>query len=81
MAFLMLYGAGWTQRWRIAPAMEEHVRIQVAQVGSEATGNLPVIDPGSEERTNLMVAWRLVAAAVVLDGSPEGESDTSGQYA
>lgn len=81
MAFLMLYGEGWTQRWRIASGMEDHVRVQVAQVGTDATSNLPVIDPASDHRTNLMVAWGRVAAAVVLEGPSEGEADSSGQYA
>lgn len=81
MAFLMLYGDGWTQRWRIASDMDEHVRIQVAQVGTDATGNIPVIDPGSERQATLMVAWNRVAAAVVLDEPSGGEGDTDGQYA
>jgi hypothetical protein len=41
-----------------------------------------VVDPGSGTEVTLVVAWGLVAAAVVLDGStgaPVG--DSTGQYA
>lgn len=82
MAYLMLYGNGWTQRWRIASGMEEHVRSQISQVGTQATGQLTVVDPGSEAEATLVVAWALVAAAVVLDGSAgAGDSNSAGQYA
>ncbi len=82
MAYLMLYGNGWTQRWRIASGMEEHVRSQIAQVGTDATGQLTVVDPGSESQATLVIAWALVAAAVVLDGDSGSQvSDSSGQYA
>jgi hypothetical protein len=67
VAYLMLYGNGCTQRWRIASDMEEHVRSQISQVGTEATGELTVVDPGSEAEATLVAAWALVAAAVVLD--------------
>jgi hypothetical protein len=78
----MLYGNGWTQRWRIASGMEEQVRAQVSQVGTATTGQLSVIDPGSEAEATLMVAWGLVAAAVVLDGSTaSGDNGSTGQYA
>ena len=36
MAYLMLYGNGWTQRWRIASGTEEQVLAQISQVGSSA---------------------------------------------
>jgi hypothetical protein len=82
VAYLMLYGNGWTQRWRIASGMEEHVRSQLAQVGTDATGQLTVIDPRSEAEATLMVAWALVATAVVLDGTvAPGSDDSVGQYA
>ncbi|MGH3507757.1 MAG: hypothetical protein ACRDO2_11190 [Nocardioidaceae bacterium] len=82
VAFLMLYGNGWTQRWRIAPGMEDQVRAQLSQIGTATTGNLPVVDPGSEGEATLVVAWALVAAGVVLDGSAgAGDSGSTGQYA
>jgi hypothetical protein len=81
VAYLMLYGNGWTQRWRIAPVMEDHVRSQISQVGTDTTGQLSVVDPGSDAEATLVVAWALVAAAVVLDGSAGAEDDTAGQYA
>lgn len=83
MAYLMLYGNGWTQRWRIASGMEEHVRSQISQVGTDGTGKLTVVDPGSEAETTLVVAWALVATAVVLDAAATeaGSDDSTGQYA
>ena len=82
VAYLMLYGNGWTQRWRIASGMEEHVRSQIQKVGSDGTGKLAVVDPGSEAETTLVVAWALVASAVVLDTAVEaGGVDSAGQYA
>ena len=82
MAYVLLYGNGWTQRWGIAPGLEDQVRSQISQVGTNATGNLSVIDPGSGSAATLVVAWELVAAAVVLDGSSSAVSaDSTGQYA
>ncbi len=82
MANLMLYGNGWTMRWSIAPGREEFVRAQLEQIGSESTARLPVIDPGSDTEVTLLVAWPLVAAAIVLD-SPGGSGveESAGQYA
>ena len=78
----MLYGNGWTQRWRIASGTEEQVRAQISQVGTGTTGELVVLDPGSEAEATLVVAWALVAAAVVLDGSDASKVGSSaGQYA
>jgi hypothetical protein len=82
MAYLMLYGNGWTQRWGVASGTEEQVRSQILQVGTNATGKLTVVDPGSEAEATLVVAWALVAAAVVLDGSAGAVAgDSTGQYA
>ena len=82
MAYLMLYGNGWSQRWGIADGMEEQVRSQIAQIGAGGTGRLPVVDPGSGAEATLVVAWALVAAGVVLDGSTAADdTDSSGQYA
>jgi hypothetical protein len=77
----MLYGNGWTQRWGIAEGTERDVRSQILQVGSDQTGQLSVVDPGSDAVATLVVAWRLVAAAIVIDGSvAEGGDDSSGRY-
>jgi len=82
VAYLMLYGNGWTQRWAIAPGTEDHIRSQIAQIGTPTTGQLTVVDPGSDSEVTLWVAWALVAAAVVLDGSARSVDDrASGQYA
>jgi hypothetical protein len=82
VAYLMLYGNGWSQRWRIAPGMEEQVRSQLLRVGTATTGQLTVVDPGSEAEATLVVAWAHVAAAVVLDGSTSTrEGPSTGQYA
>lgn len=82
MAYVMLYGNGWTQRWRIAPGMEDQVRAEISQVGTPTTGTLTVIDPGSDAGALLVVAWSLVAAAVVLDGTAGvADSPATGQYA
>lgn len=82
VAYVMLYGNGWTQRWGIAPGHEERVRSQISQVGTDTSGTLSVLDPGSGEEVTLVVAWGLVAAAVVLDGSTRtGDDGTTGQYA
>jgi hypothetical protein len=82
MAFLMLYGAGWTQRWRIAAGMEEQVAAEITRVGKDETSQLSVLDPGSDASATLVVAWAQVAAAVILEsgvGGPSGEA--TGQYA
>jgi hypothetical protein len=82
VAYLLLYGNGWTQRWRIAPGTEAEVRARISQVGTGATGELTVVDPGSDVEATLVVAWGLVAAAVVLDGSTVvGDDASTGQYA
>lgn len=51
VGYLMLYGNGWTQRWAIAPGTEDHIRTQIAQIGTPATGQLtgstPVLIPKS----------------------------------
>jgi hypothetical protein len=77
----MLYGNGWTQRWRIAPGMEDEVASQIAQVGTDTTGQLTVVDPASEAEATLVVAWALVAAAVVVEAAADtGSDDSAGQY-
>jgi hypothetical protein len=82
MAYVMLYGNGWTQRWRIAAGMEDDVRAQILQVGTDSRGQLSVVDPGSEADATLAVAWTMVAAAIVIDGAAaEGAAESAGQYA
>ena len=81
MAYLMLYGSGWTQRWRIPEGMEEHVRADILQVGTRATSSLSVVDPGSDAEVTLVIAWAQVATAVVIEGAEGSEADTTGQYA
>ncbi|NYI47755.1 hypothetical protein BJ993_004835 [Nocardioides aromaticivorans] len=81
MSYLMLYGSGWTQRWRIAVGMEDDVRSQISQVGNETTGVLNVLDPGSDNEATLVVSWARVAAAVVLDTAAEETRSSTGQYA
>ncbi|GAA4100546.1 hypothetical protein ACIRN4_16310 [Pimelobacter simplex] len=81
MSYLMLYGSGWTQRWRIAAGMEDDVRSQISQVGNETTGVLKVLDPGSDNEATLVVSWARVAAAVVLDTAAEETRSSTGQYA
>ena len=82
MAYLMLYGSGWTQRWRIPEGMEDQVRAEISQVGTQATGSLSVVDPGSDAEVTLAIAWGQVAAAVVIQGAAgSGEEFTTGQYA
>ena len=81
MAYLMLYGNGWTQRWRIAEGNSDHVRSQISAVGTATTGRLTVLDPGSDEEATLVVAWSMVAAAVVLEAASGAPADeTAGQY-
>ena len=47
MAYLMLYGTGWTQRWRIAEGMEQQIGAEISRVGTDETTQLSVLDPGS----------------------------------
>ena len=82
MAYLMLYGNGWTQRWGIQEGMADLMREElISLVGTEGTSQLAVVDPGSDAEVNLVVAWRDVAAAVVIGGpAGSGAADAAGQY-
>jgi len=85
MAYLLLYGPGWTQRWQIAEHQVDLVTAAITRVGHHETGHLPILDPGSGQPTTLAVAWQHVAAAVVLgaDGADHGErpaAGSTGQY-
>jgi len=82
MAYLMLYGNGWTQRWRLADGEEERVRSEITRIGKEGTGQISVIDSRTDTGAVLVVSWAAVAAAVVLDADSDAEHDTApGQYA
>jgi hypothetical protein len=82
VSYLMIYGSGWTQRWRIPDGMEDHVRAEISQVGTQGTGNLSVVDPGSDAEVTLVIAWGQVSTAVVIEGAAASPADTTtGQYA
>jgi hypothetical protein len=80
MAYLLLYGPGWTQRWQIDDHQLDLVSAAITRVGHHETGHLPILDPGSGEPTTLVVAWQHVAAAVVLgaDRTDHDEGPTAG---
>ncbi len=82
MAYLMLYGSGWTQRWQVPSGDEDRVLSEIARVGRDQSGQLSVVDPQTGATVTLMVAWAAVAAAVIVDsdsGPPRDEA--GGQYA
>jgi len=82
MAYLMLYGNGWTQRWRIVDGEEELVRSEIKRIGQPGTGELSVIDSRTDTRATLMVSWAAVSVAVVLDAvSDSVHEPATGQYA
>ena len=82
VAYLMLYGSGWTQRWRIPDGAEDQIRSQISQIGTHGAGRLSVVDPGSDAAVTLMIAWDQVAAAVVIGEAEGGEArGSAGQYA
>jgi hypothetical protein len=79
MAYLVLIGSGgWTEKWEIPPGQDEAVAGELDHVGSEATSHLPLLNPGTDERINLVVAWRAVAAAAIV---PSVRAPLPGQYA
>jgi hypothetical protein len=82
MTYLMLYGAGWTQRWQLADAAADQALAEIARVGRDETTQVAVLDPGSGEPTTLVVAWRHVASAVLLGSERDttAAKDSSGQY-
>ena len=83
MAYVMLYGLGWTQRWQVTEEAVPVVRAEIERVGRQETSHLTVLDPGTNEPTTLVVAWQHVAAALVLgsgDIDPAAVSDSAGQY-
>jgi hypothetical protein len=83
MPYLLLYGTGgWTQRWQIADGDEDQVRTAINRVGTDATGFLTIVGPGTEDTTTLVVAWRAVAAALVVDSdTAPSHAEGAGPYA
>jgi hypothetical protein len=81
MAHLLLYGNGWSQRWELAEGEEERARRSLEQVGGEGTGRFLIVDAGTDTRAMLVVAWELVAAAVVLDEDATHPDPGTGRYA
>jgi hypothetical protein len=80
--YLLIYGNGWTQRWSVSAEKEDEVRSMLVAVGSDRTGQLPVLDPGSDAEVTLFVSWSKVAAAIMLDADMPGTMDdaSAGQY-
>lgn len=80
MAYVMLYGVGWTQRWQIAEGAVESIKTEIDRVGRDDTGHLAILDPSTGEPTTLVVSWKHVAAAVVLGGEGEETEGPTGSY-
>lgn len=81
MAYLLLYGNGWTQRWRISDDREDVVRSALSGVGTDRVAELPIQDPGTDREVSLVVAWSMVAAAALLESAPEvAEGQRGGLY-
>jgi hypothetical protein len=81
MAYLLLYGNGWTQRWRVEDGKEPQVQEDITRLGRPGTIQLPVLDPGTNSATTLVVSCALVAAAVLLDtDSAALPATATGQY-
>jgi hypothetical protein len=79
MAYLVLVGSGgWTEKWEIAPGGHDLVADELDHVGTEVTSHLPLLNPGTDERIDLVVAWRAVAAAAIV---PSVSAPLPGQYA
>ena len=80
-AYLMLFGVGWTQRWRLVDGSEATVTDELDRLGHDDVGHLRVIDPGTDAETTLVVAWRHVVSAVILGAETEHVDETApGQY-
>lgn len=80
MADLLLYGSGWTQRWTIKAGHEGEVRSKIMEAGNPTTGLLTVVDPNTGANVSIVVNWRLVAVALVLDDHP-AHPEGAGNYA
>ncbi|MCW2569008.1 MAG: hypothetical protein JWN54_3105, partial [Mycobacterium sp.] len=51
---------------------------ELDHVGSETRSHLPLLNPGTDEQIDLVVAWQAVAAAAVV---PSVRAPLPGQYA
>jgi hypothetical protein len=81
VTYLMLFGVGWTQRWRMVEGSETRVAHELDRVGHDEVGHLRVIDPGTDAETTLVVAWRHVVSAVILGTEADHVDQTApGQY-
>ena len=78
MAYVMLFGMGWTQRWQVADGAIELVSAEITHVGRDETGQIPILDPATDEPTVLAVAWKHVAAAVVMGSEGQIAMDDEG---
>jgi hypothetical protein len=82
VAYLMLYGSGWMQRWQIPAGHEKTVLSEIDRIGREETGRLSVVDPETGATVILMVAWAAIATAVIVDSdSVPGHQEGTGRYA
>ncbi|HEY9495811.1 MAG TPA: hypothetical protein VIR15_13220 [Intrasporangium sp.] len=82
MAYLMLYGSGWMQRWQIPAGQENTVLSEIARIGRDETGRLSVVDSETGATVTLMVAWAAIATAVIVDtDATPGHHEGTGQYA
>ena len=81
VAYLVLVGAGgWNQRWEIASGQEEAVSAELLHIGTRRTGHLPLLDPETDNEVTFVVAWKSVAAAMIVP-SPTDHAQPRGQYA
>jgi hypothetical protein len=79
MAYLVLVGTGgWTEKWEIAAGEEATVARELERVGTDGRSHLPLLNPGTDERIELVVAWHAVAAGAVV---PSVHAPLPGQYA
>lgn len=82
MAYLLLYGPAWTQRWGVPQGAEDLVRAEIMRVGTAGRSTLSLVDPGSDVAATLVIAWAHVAAAAMIEGpGPEPVGHSPGDYA
>ncbi len=81
VAYVMLYGTGWTQRWEVAEDAIAAARVEIDRVGRSETSHLLVMDPSTGEPTHVVVAWQHVAAAAIVGSRHDDPPQISaGQY-
>jgi hypothetical protein len=83
MSYLLLYGiGGWSQRWEIPAGDDQLISDEISQVGQDTVSRLSVIDSQSDSVASLVIAWRSVASAVIVDAAEHHPPDgATGQYA